>query len=698
MTQFPSLARRCWPGLAVSLSLATLLLSAPGAHAAKPTKPPSGNPVQIENAKVGTTAWQIQNPALNGEIEGYASLTSVNRGGSIDLFVSTTSASYTIEVYRLGWYGGAGARLVLGPVTRPGILQIVPAADSNGMRECKWTAPYTITVPNSPNDPTDWASGVYLAKLTAASGLQRYIIFTVRDDARSSDYLVQQSVNTWQAYNRWGGQSLYAWNSDDNAPAYKVSFNRPYFINHGTGDFLGNQFGGWEINMLRFLEREGYDITYSTDVDLHEQGLALLARHKALLSVGHDEYWSYQMRAAVQQARDQGKHLGFFGANAVYWQVRYENSTGVVPAGNRTLVGYKESAEARDPYHLDADSSNDKYITTRFRDLPYPPFNVVDPVARPENNLLGVMYHGDPVNGDIVVSDSTHWVYNNTSVANGTLFGGLLGYEVDSLFDNQYAPAGLQTVAQSPDPWGYSYMVTYTAASGAVVFTTGSMQWNWGLDDYNAPQSRTSRLNAAAQQTTRNILARFALGTAPSAPAVLQATAGPGQIALSWSTVVGATSYNVYRATTPGGEGSSPYKSGVTTTSYTDATPISGATNYYQVSAVNGSGESGKSNEASAVPQAAPPPIAPTNLVASVSGPNVRLTWVQSASVSAVATNVYRGTTSGGPYLKVATVSNTTSLTDNQASPRTTYYYVVRAVDRAGIESTPSNEALASTR
>jgi hypothetical protein len=702
MANFSSLAGRWWRRIAIPLSFATLSLVASGAYAAKPdqppTPPPSGNPIQVENAKVGTTAWQIQNPALNGEIEGYASSTSVNRGGSISLFVSTTSATYTIEVYRLGWYGGAGGRQVLGPITRTGFLQPMPSADANGMRECNWTSPYTFKVPNKPTDPTDWASGVYLVKLTAASGLQRYIIFTVRDDARSSAYLVQQSVNTWQAYNVWGGQSLYTFNSVGKVAAQKVSFNRPYDRNYGTGDFLGNVTGGWEINMLRFLEREGYDVSYATDVDLHEQGLALLGLHKAFLSVGHDEYWSYEMRAAVQQARDQGKHLGFFAANSVYWQIRYESGVGPPQAANRTLVGYKESADISDPYYLNGDASKYKYITTRFRDLANPPYNVVDSVAGPENSLLGVMFHGDQENTDIVVSDQTSWVYNNAGVVNGTLFVGLLGYEDDSLFDNQLAPPGLQVVAQSPDPYGYSHMVTYTAASGAVVFATGSMQWIWGLDDYNSPQSRSSRLSVPAQQTTKNILARFVSASVPAAPAGLQATPGPGQIALSWSAAGSASSYNVYRATSPGAEGSNPYKSGVTATSYTDATPVIGATNYYQVTAVNSSGESGKSNEASAVPQAIPPMTPPTNLVASLSGTNVRLTWVQSTSAGVVGTNVYRATTSGGPYAKVASLSTATGYTDNQVNTRTSYYYVVRAVDGSGVESGASNVATATTR
>lgn len=565
----------------------------------------AANTVQLENAKPGTSAWQISNPSTNREIEGYASLTSVNRGGSISFFVSTNATAYTMEVYRIGWYGGTGARQVLGPITLTGILQPMPSADSNGLRECNWANPYTIVIPNNATDSTDWASGVYLVKLTAAtSGLQSYIIFTVRDDGRASDYLYQSSVNTWQAYNIWGGQSLYSFNSVGNVPARKVSFSRPYDRNYGTGDFLGNITGGWEINMVRFLEREGFDVSYATNVDLHEKGLSLISNHKAFLSVGHDEYWSYQMKSTAQQARDQGKHLGFFGADAVYWQVRYEPSTVASAAANRTLVGYKEAAQTSDPYWLDTDPTNNKYVTARFRDLAAPPYNIQDAVAQPENGLIGVMYHGDPFNGDIVVSDATSWIYAGTNLSNGSHFIGMLGYETDSVFTNGFAPPGLQKVAESNDTWGYSHMTIYSAPSGSVVFASGSMQWIWGLDDYNVPNVRTSRLDPMAQQTTRNILARFVSpsSVAPSPPANLVLSNVGKNIKLSWtqSTSAGVVSNKIYRAAKSGG----PYTLTATisaTTSFIDNNVNKSTTYYYVVSAVNSSGfESVFSIEASA--------------------------------------------------------------------------------------------------
>src|ERR1700730_7272930 len=298
----------------------------------------AGNVIQDENILSGTTSWQLSNPASNREIEGYASLTSVNKGGEISLFVSTEDANYTIDVYRMGWYGGAGARQVFGPLQLAGTNQVTPIPDpATGLIECNWINPYVLNV------PTTWVSGVYLAKLTGqTSGKQAYVTFVVRDDGRASPFLFQCSVTTYQAYNNWpgtsfGGKSLSPSNSAG-PPAVKVSFNRPYAYENGTGagHFLD---GGWEYSTVRFLEREGYDVAYCTNVDVH-QNAALLLSHSAFLSVGHDEYWSWNMRSNVAAARDQGLNLAFFGANTCYWQMRFEPSP-ANGAADRTEVAYK---------------------------------------------------------------------------------------------------------------------------------------------------------------------------------------------------------------------------------------------------------------------------------------------------------------------------------------------------------------------
>ncbi|MEB3182388.1 MAG: N,N-dimethylformamidase beta subunit family domain-containing protein [Nostocaceae cyanobacterium] len=489
------------------------------------------NPIVVENLKQGTKGWKLTNPATNQEIEGYASLTSVNRGGEIKLFVNTKEPNYTIEIFRMGWYGGAGARQIIPPITRGGIAQPPPIVDEDtGLIECNWQSPYVLKIRGNSNDSTDWISGFYLAKLTASqSGKQSYIIFVVRDDRRRSDILFQSSVTTYQAYNNWGGMSLYRWNSRG-MQARKVSFNRPYAASPnraatygvGAGEFLTNfqpprrtSSAGWEYNMVRWLEKEGYDVSYATDVDTHENlldvysGQPMLLMHKAFLAVGHDEYWSWEMRRNLELARDAGVSLGFFAANTGYWQIRFEPSL-ITRDVNRTIVSYKESA-ALDPFARDNNPTNDYLVTTLWRN---------PPVNRPEDALIGVMYETFPVNADIFVDDTApDWLLSGTQLdknqtaASGKQLRlmGLLGYEVDRMFGN--APADTIRLAHSPYAYNnrtrYSDMTVYTAASGAMVFATGSIQWSWGLDDYNSPQLRPSVLSSDAQAITRNVMTKL---------------------------------------------------------------------------------------------------------------------------------------------------------------------------------------------
>ncbi len=483
------------------------------------TTTPAANPTAAENQKDGTKDWQLTNPARKREIEGYASLTSVNRGSQIKLFVNTKEPNYTVEIFRMGWYGGAGARRMGEPVTKTGIRQPPPIEDkASGLIECNWNEPYILEIPNNPNDPTDWASGIYLAKLTAGqSGKQSYIIFVVRDDRRASDILFQSSVTTFQAYNNWGGKSLYRWNSKSKQ-AYKVSFNRPYAISPnpkaaygvGAGEFLTNiqpyrrvSSAGWEYNMVRWLEREGYDVTYATNIDTHFNS-RLLPAHKVFLSVGHDEYWSWQMRQNVESARDKGVSLGFFSSNTCFWQIRFEPSR-ITRDLNRTIVGYKEMI-AKDPYIRNGDPEINVRATTLWR---------YQPVNRPEDAFIGVMYETFQVNADLVIDNAPEWLLAGTNLTKGDRLPGLLGYEVDRMFGN--APKNIIRLCHSPysheGGTRYADMTAYTTDSGALVFATGSMQWSWGLDDFNAPDLRSSRLNPAAEQMTRNVLAQMQVKT-----------------------------------------------------------------------------------------------------------------------------------------------------------------------------------------
>jgi len=488
------------------------------------SQPFTNTVVLRENQKPGSGDWLLTNPALYHQIEGYATLTSVDRGGQINFLVNTTNSAYVLDVFRVGWYGGAGARQVFGPVTVQGSVQPAPGKDPvTGLVECNWTNPYTLNITASPNDPTDWASGVYLARLTGSDdGLQNYIIFAVRDDKRPTDLLVQLSFTTYEAYNSWGGNSLYGSTSRPSVKAKKISFNRPFALVepywwsfgrrywNGSGNFFAALeapgLAGWECNLVRWLEREGYDVSYCTSVDLHAN-TNLLNGHKAFISIGHDEYWSYPMRWNVQGARDRGVNLAFFGGGTCYWQVRFEPST-ADGSPNRTIVCYKSTA---DPVF----STSSNYLATlQFRSAQ---------LHDPESSLVGTAWDRYGLNTDIVVNDPTHWIFAKTGVQAGQRLVGLLGTEVDST--NRSSPATITVACRSPylDPFAtnpapllYSDVTSYSAPSGSTVFASGSMQWSWGLDDFNVPALRGSCQSPVVQQITRNIIARIRNAPTPS--------------------------------------------------------------------------------------------------------------------------------------------------------------------------------------
>jgi hypothetical protein len=457
------------------------------------------NPIVTENQQPGTTAWQLGLTAddTNKQVKGYASTTSVPQGGSITFYVTVNPVqTYTIDVYRIGWYGGAGGRLFLHVGPLAGIQQAACPTDANtGMIACTWTPAYTTSI------PSDWTSGTYFAVLTNAAGYQNYIQFVVRD-GRPAPYLFQQSVTTYQAYNNYPhdnltGKSLYTVNSygantvSGEKRAVKVSFDRPY-ADDGSGQFLN-----WDVNFIRWIERSGYDVTYSTNVDTHANGAELL-NHKGFISGGHDEYWSKEMVDAATLARDAGVNLGFFGANAIFRQIRFEASAS--GTANRVEVCYKSAA---------TDPLFGPTTTVSFRDAP---------VNRPEQMLMGIQFTSGMNWGTsvpYVVNNSSSWVYAGTGFKDGDAVPGLVGYEADRLM-SQYAtaPTTNQTLLSRspfmddgtpPNP-DYANSSIYRAASGAWVFNAGSIYWSLGLDTYG---QTTPVTDARIQKTTANILDAF---------------------------------------------------------------------------------------------------------------------------------------------------------------------------------------------
>lgn len=462
------------------------------------------NPIVRENQQVGTSSWYWEQRAddINGQIKGYASATSVNQNESITFHVSVNHPqTYTISFYRMGWYNGSGARLRL--VTDPiaGAPQPPCQPDATtGLIACNWAPGYTLNV------PSDWTTGVYLALLTNADGWQNHAIFVVKD-GRPAAFLYQQSVTTYQAYNDYPndgqtGKSLYGYNSygantiAGDKRAVKVSFDRPY-DGPGTGDLFN-----WEYNFIRWAERSGYDLTYTTDVDTHVSGAELL-NHKAFLAVGHDEYWSWEMFDAAEAARNAGVNIGFFGADMMSAQIRFEPSASGVP--NRIIVAYKNAA---------IDPVQGPTTTVPFRK---------PPVNRPEHAFRGIHTAGVlSNNAGFVVTNSAHWVYAGSGFQDGDVVPGIVGYEADFNDTRFPSPAGLTLLSQSPftdntGTPGVSHSAIYQAPSGAWVYSTGTMSWTWALDNHFRGEPTDARI----QRTTKNVLDAFLTAAPPPVTAVL---------------------------------------------------------------------------------------------------------------------------------------------------------------------------------
>ncbi|GAC1407586.1 MAG: hypothetical protein NVSMB52_20760 [Chloroflexota bacterium] len=306
-----------------SFFVAAVLLGSPGftSNDVRAAKNTPINPIQRENKFAGTGEWKLTTPATHHEIEGYASLTSVLQGGQISFSVSTSAPAFNADIYRLGWYGGLGARLMQNIPNLAGHQYPVPPLDpTTRLVDCNWPLAFSLTV------PALWTSGLYLVKLTTSTGLQSFIPFVVRSSGKRSPLVFIHAVNTEEAYNLWGGASLYynttyAVHADQKKyRAYKVSFNRPFEKEWGAGQMLW-----WEDTMVRWLERKGYDITYVSDVDVHEYPELLLNR-RGILVVGHSEYWTKEIRDHVESAVKHGVNLGVFASNTSYFQIRYEPS------------------------------------------------------------------------------------------------------------------------------------------------------------------------------------------------------------------------------------------------------------------------------------------------------------------------------------------------------------------------------------
>ncbi len=468
------------------------------------------HPVARENRRPGTWRW---NRGVRGSTgaEGYASAASVEAGDRLGLHIAASSR-VDVDWYRLGWYGGSGGRLVRRDTGVPAVpRRPVRSHPLTGIVEPGWPQSIEIEIDER------WTSGLHVAVLRAAWGHSAYVPFVVRPPSSPSSargrapILFVSAATTWQAYNAWGGRSLYGFNStglptlSGTRGAVTVSFDRPYARARGSEDLFR-----WETQLARWQEREERDVEYIADLDL-ELHPELVEGRRLLVFAGHHEYWSAPMRRTLERAIGGGTNVCFLSANQLYWAIRL-NPSRTGPGRRITCfrgVG-RDVIAAADPARA----------TTRWRDAP---------LSEPEAALVGQQF-GHVLRGpaDWVVSDADHWIYQGTGLRDGDRIRRLIGGECDTYVET-LAPPDTRVLARSPvetragdDEVGDARLprehtaTIYTAESGATVFAAGTFQWAWALDDFRLFDERngTTPVDPRVGRMTANLYDRLGDGPA----------------------------------------------------------------------------------------------------------------------------------------------------------------------------------------
>jgi len=548
-----SLSTRVFRGLIIALGLLLWGFSSSVARAQTfGCTPPMANDIVCENSKPGTSSnvWDVS--TLDGgdpTIQGFATDISVNQGGTINFKINTPAKAYTITIYRIGYYAGNGARLITSITPSAKLPQTQPACisdNSTNLLDCgNWAVSASWQVPSNAT------SGVYIAHLMRSdTGGDSHIVFVVRNDSSHSAVQYQTSDESWQAYNPAGpgGFNLYGDQGTFDIPnrAFKVSYNRP-FTTRGFEFEAATWLFGAEFAMIQWLEQNGYDTTYTTGLDGARNG-SLIKNHKIFVSAGHDEYWSGPQRTNVQAARDAGVNLAFFSGNEVFWKVRWENSIDGTNTPYRTMVCYKETLA-----FAQIDPDDPPTWTGTWRD---PSFSPPSDGGQPENGLTGTLFmvNGTGTDNDgtmavkVPAADGKMRFWRNTAVATQSagqtysLPAQTLGYESDEDIDNGFRPAGAFELSTTPQTlttdllldFGATYgagsathhMMMYRAPSGALVFSTGSVDWAWGLNNnHDDPFGPVQDTDPNMQQAIVNLFADMGVQPGSLQPGLAPATA-----------------------------------------------------------------------------------------------------------------------------------------------------------------------------
>jgi hypothetical protein len=416
---------------------------------------------------------------------GYADRTSVAQGGTITFRIASSVSPFTLEIVNL-----AHPTQVL---TTIGSLTSAPS-DCTGMWEsgCGWPGAAQFTI------PSNWPSGYYAARFPTGLGT-RQIVFVVRaaNPGLSSHIVVVSPTNTWQAYNQFGGKSVYDSLSTNGQRAHVVSFLRPYLDNSGLG-----RYPIWEQTFVDWMTAENRPFEVITDDDLADP--SILSAYRVVVLAGHAEYWTLEARQTLEAFAHAGHNVAVFGGNSMWWQAR-------VSLAAHQLTVYKDAT--LDPLH----GVDDTRVTVNWYD---------DPVYHPENFILGSSFRNggytnieagefDPVPADqrtpYTVIDASSWLFAGTALTNGQTFGSAsAGIEVDGVVFNTLpsgelvpegsdgAPLNFHILATVPASLGYGVIGLYTNDAGGTIVNMGTRDWLSGLAS-----------DAAVQQITRNALDRL---------------------------------------------------------------------------------------------------------------------------------------------------------------------------------------------
>ncbi len=476
-----------------------------GANAAMVATTPAGwaEAIRAEDARAGSPGWKVGAARGNRPgLEAYADRVSVLPGQPVGLYVNVKVAGpVTVRAFRMGWYGGSGARLVWSgtaaahPQPRAATLNAA-LADAGGMRATGAAlAPWHLTTLVS---TAGWPEGDYLFRLDTALA-SRYVPVTVRSADAHGRVLLVAGTMTWQAYNLWGGRSLYKSAPGSSAGrSFAVSYDRPYAGEFGAGHFLR-----FDLGLAQVGERSALPLAWTTDYDLARDP-GLLAGAAAVVFGGHAEYWTGALHDAVIAAVGRGTNLAVFGANTSYWRVRLAGRAIGVPGqpsrrdgAPRIVVGAKDAS--MDPLAR----SDPGGATARFRD---------PPGARPEELLTGMRYDCFPASAPWTVSDPTWWGYAGAGLHAGEAFPGVVAPESDRVYPAADRPKPMSVVAYSRFSCrGHltaQTSVYWVAPSGAGVFDAGTMNWVCAAAlECTVPQPQ--RAGAVLARVTQTILAGF---------------------------------------------------------------------------------------------------------------------------------------------------------------------------------------------